>query len=365
MSHEDDAARVANTAGEDRPDRVPGGTGAARVPWAAVGVYVAVSFGLAWLVALPLWLKDSSEPGYAALFQALAGAMMLTPTLAMLVVVFAMRVPRGSRARFLGLWPLRPAKRVVWFLVLAWLAPIVLVAATLVVAALFGWVQLDLQQFSGYQQIIDGQLATLGGQAADTARAAMPPVALLALIQIVAIPFLGLANLLPALGEELGWRGWLLPALRPLGVWPSLLLSGAIWGLWHSPVILLGYNFNRTDAWGVVLMTVGCAAWGVFFGWLRLRSASVWPAALAHGVFNASGSVMFVTLLAAEQQPNMALVNPLGVPGWIVLAIVVAVLALTGQFRREPQLAPKRVRALPPQSAESPQQTEPPTSAQP
>ena len=323
---------------EDRRDPQTDTTASARVHWPAVAVFVVVAYALAWLVALPLWFGDVESEGFAALFQLLAGAMMFTPTLAMLVVVFFMKRPRRERMRYLGIWPLRPAKRVVWFMVGAWLVPIPLVAATFAVAAAFGWVQLDLQHFSGFAATIEAQLVAADPATAQLAAAAMPPVGLLAALQIAIIPFLGLLNLLPALGEELGWRGWLLPALRPLGVWPSLLLSGAIWGLWHSPVILLGYNFNRTDAWGVVFMTLGCAAWGVLFGWLRLRSGSVWPAAIAHGVFNASGSVLLITLLAADQQPNMLLVNPLGVPGWIVLAVVTAILVATGQFKKEPIL---------------------------
>lgn len=340
-----EAGAAGGASSADRSDRADRPS---RVPWPAVAVFVVVSFGLAWLVALPLWMKDQAEPGYAALFQALAGAMMFTPTIAMLVVVFAMRVPRGARLRFLGIWPLRPAKRVVWFIVGAWLAPIALVAATLAISSALGWVKLDLQGFSGLQQVIDAQFAALDPGTAELAASTVPPIAVLAALQIATIPLIGLLNLIPALGEELGWRGWLLPALRPLGVWPALLVSGAIWGLWHSPVILLGYNFNRTDLWGVVLMTLGCTAWGVLFGWLRLRSGSIWPSAIGHATFNAAGSTLLITLVAADQQPDMMLVNPLGAPGWIVLVVVVAILALTGQFKREPQLAPKRTRSVPP-----------------
>ena len=35
----------------------------------------------------------------------------------------------------------------------------------------------------------------------------------------------------------------------------KVVVSGALWGLWHAPLILLGYNFGRTDVWGVALMT--------------------------------------------------------------------------------------------------------------
>ena len=329
---------------EARPDRF------ARVPWPAVAVFVAVAYGLAWLVALPLWIVDFEPSAYATLFGVLAGAMMFTPTLAALVVVFLMKRPGRERMRLLGIWPLRPAKRVVWFSVVMNFVPVLLVAACLGISAMFGWLQLDLSGFSGFRQAVDAQIDGLGldPEATAAAQAAMPPIGMLVAVQIGVILLGGVLNMIPALGEEIGWRGWLLPALRPLGAWPALLVSGAIWGLWHAPVILLGYNFNRTDWVGVVLMIAGCTAWGVFFGWLRLRTASIWPSAIAHASFNAAGGLLVIGMAATDTPPDMLFVNPLGVPGWILLAVVVSALLVTGQFSREPQLAPAKPKWAPP-----------------
>ena len=328
----------------ERPDRLP------RVPWLAVGVFIAVSFVLAWVIALPAWFTEQDRPGYQALFTALASAMMFTPAIATLIVVLLCKVPlRGSRARFLGVWPLRPAKRVVWFVVAAIFAPLLLTLVCLGVASAFGWITLDLVHFSGFQQMLDAQFATLDPATAQLAKASLPPLGLLIGLQMLAIPFGALINSIFAFGEEVGWRGWLLPALRPLGVWPALLLSGAIWGLWHSPLILLGYNFNRTDWTGVALMVGGCVAWGVLLGWARLRSGSVWPAVVGHGALNASAG-LFLIVGAAGAPLDPALVSPLGVAGWIVLAVVALILALTGQFKREPQLAAPVVPHLSPSS---------------
>ena len=310
-----------------------------RVPWAAVATFIAISFVLAWAIALPAWLIDKDRPGYQALFTVLASTMMFTPAIATLAVVFLLKVPvRGERLRFLGVWPLRPAKRVVWFTVAAVFAPLVLTLASLGVAAAFGWLTLDLVHFSGFQQTLDGQFAALDPAAADAAKASLPPLGLLVGLQLLAIPFGAIFNSIFAFGEEVGWRGWLLTALRPLGTWPALLLSGVIWGLWHAPLILLGYNFNRTDWSGVALMVGGCVAWGVLFGWARLRSGSVWPAVVGHGALNASAG-LFLMVGAADVSFDPALVSPLGVAGWIVLGAVALVLALMGQFKRQPQLA--------------------------
>lgn len=295
-----------------------------RVPWAAVIVFVAVSFALAWLVALPLWLGDGlAEP--ISVF--LLPVMMFTPAVAALIVTFVMRVPApGHRARFLGLWPLRPAKRVIWLMVAAWLVPPLLVGLSILLSAALGFVQLDLT-FAAFAAELEK---------AVPAGAPLPPVQIIVFAQLAMIPVGALFNSLFAFGEELGWRGWLLPALRPLGTWPALLLSGVIWGVWHSPLILLGYNFGRTDVTGVLFMVGGCVAWGILLGWLRLRSASVWPAVIAHGSLNAAAGMV---VIFAAAQPDLALAGPLGVAAWIVVALVVIVLVLTGQFRRQPELA--------------------------
>ncbi len=297
---------------------------ARRVPWTAVIVFVAVSFALAWLVALPLWLGDGlAEP--ISVF--LLPVMMFTPAVAALVVTFVMRVPApGQRARFLGLWPLRPAKRVIWLMVAGWLVPPLLVGLGVLLSAALGFVQLDLT-FAAFAAELEK---------AVPAGTPLPPVQIIVFAQLAMIPVGGLFNSLFAFGEELGWRGWLLPALRPLGTWPALILSGVIWGAWHSPIILLGYNFGRTDITGVLFMIGGCVAWGVLLGWLRLRSASVWPAVIAHGSLNAAAGMI---VIFAAAQPDLALAGPLGVAGWIVAALVVIVLVLTGQFRQQPELA--------------------------
>src|SRR5690606_17194714 len=88
-----------------------------RMPVTATVAFAALAMVLAWLIALPLWLGDGlAEPLSAVLLPAL----MYTPAVAVLVVMLVLRpVPRGQRLRFLGMWPLRPARRVVWMCAIA------------------------------------------------------------------------------------------------------------------------------------------------------------------------------------------------------------------------------------------------------
>lgn len=309
---------------------------APRIGAGAVLTYLVLAFGLAWLVVLPLWLGAGLREPYAV---PLMSVMMYTPAIAVLLVLVVLRpIPRGARLRFLGLWPLRPVRRVVGMSVIGLLVPPLLVLASTAVAVLCGWLRVDLVGFSGFAELLAAKVP---------AGTPLPPAGVLIAAQAASIPVAGATvNAVAAFGEELGWRGFLVPALRRWGTWPALLVSGAIWGLWHAPIILLGYNFGRADLGGVLLMTGGCVVLGVLFGWLRLRSASIWPAVFAHGAFNASAA-MYLWFYAAGSDPDPALVLPLGVAGWIVGAVVIVVLIATSQFRRQPALAADRPRTLP------------------
>src|SRR5215212_2686743 len=95
-------------------------------------------------------------------------------------------------------------------------------------------------------------------------------------------------TVLGGLGEEMGWRGYLLPNLLGLGNTRALLVSGLLHGIWHLPLMLMTpfYHGSGNRLIVVVLFLLTMTAAGVFYGYLRLKSASVWPAALAHSAFN-------------------------------------------------------------------------------
>lgn len=133
-----------------------------------------------------------------------------------------------------------------------------------------------------------------------------------------------------ALAEEIGWRGYLLPHLLPLGRTRALLLSGLLQGIWHLPIILLTTFYheggNRWIVTGLFLLTMTVA--GVFYGYLRLTSQSVWPAALAHGSFNMWWAT-FTAITVAVSSPDVleywagesgviTLIETALVAGWLV-----------------------------------------------
>ncbi len=290
----------------------------------SIGVFLALAFGLPWLVTLPLWLGDGLAHPW---FPVISIAMMMTPAIAALVAVFGIERPvRPWRA--LGIVPLKPVGRLIAYLALAVVVPVALVFLALPIGALFGVYSMDLVNFSGFQATLDEQLAAEG-----VGNLELPiPVAVLVLLQLASIPLGAFLNLIPALGEELGWRGWLLPKLLRLGTVPALLISGVIWGLWHAPLILLGYNYVDAPGWlALTMMTGMCVLVGAVFAWLRIRSESVWPAALAHGAFNAAAG-SYLLFAAAGERVDTTQATILGWTGWIVPLIFVGVLLVTKQF---------------------------------
>jgi uncharacterized protein len=97
-----------------------------------------------------------------------------------------------------------------------------------------------------------------------------------------------LQSLLSATGEELGWRGFLVPTLaRTTSFGRTALVSGAIWAAWHVPLIVFAdYNGGTPTWYSVLCFVVMVVALSVPFAWLRLRSGSVWPAAILHATHN-------------------------------------------------------------------------------
>jgi len=149
----------------------------------------------------------------------------------------------------------------------------------------------------------------------------------LPMIAILASLTLGpVINTFVAFGEEFGWRAYLLQRLMPLGVRRALLVHGVIWGVWHWPVIALGYNYGLDypgAPWtGLAMMTVATVAIGTVLGTLALWADSVWPPALAHGTLNAVGSVAAVVGGGASLV-SAAPVALVGVVPWAVVAAVI------------------------------------------
>jgi len=91
-----------------------------------------------------------------------------------------------------------------------------------------------------------------------------------------------------ALGEEIGWRGFLVPELNKLvGFTATSVISGLAWAVWHYPVLIFGdYNAGTPTWYGLTCFTVMVVCLSFAFAWLRLRSGNLWTATVLHSSHN-------------------------------------------------------------------------------
>ncbi|WP_327583310.1 CPBP family intramembrane metalloprotease [Nonomuraea sp. NBC_00507] len=276
-------------------------------------IFIVLAFGLSWAAVLPIWFGGGLG---SPLMAGLATLMMFTPTVGVLGVWALSRTPFKEWARQTGLTLGERKGRTGALVLAAWFGVPLLVFLAMGLSAAVGLVSLDLGGLSLLRSALEGRGAPVP-----------PDLGSVAAIQVVLALLAGpVLNAIPALGEEWGWRGWLLPRLvSGNGVFAGLLLSGAIWGVWHAPLTLLGYNYPRLGSWAALYFIGFCVLAGVVFGWLRLRTGSVWPAVVAHGSLNAVAPAA-ILLGDAAAPPNEVLVGVTGLVGWVLIAVIGAAL---------------------------------------
>ena len=129
-----------------------------------------------------------------------------------------------------------------------------------------------------------------------------------------------------ALGEEIGWRGYLAPRMvARLGFTRGAILSGAIWASWHIPIMMFGnYNAGTPFWFGFTCFASFVIASAVILTWLRLKSASVWPCAILHASHNAFIQTFFTPLTAPKGTITAYAIDEFGF-ATPLLAIVIAI----------------------------------------
>jgi membrane protease YdiL (CAAX protease family) len=97
-----------------------------------------------------------------------------------------------------------------------------------------------------------------------------------------------LLSLLLALGEEIGWRGLLVPELNKITTFTNTaLISGVIWAVWHFPLMLFSEYSSGPPIWyALVCFSMLIIGMSFVLAWLRIRSCSLWPAAVMHASHN-------------------------------------------------------------------------------
>lgn len=132
-----------------------------------------------------------------------------------------------------------------------------------------------------------------------------------------------------ALGEEIGWRGYLLPLLcKKTSARCAVLLNGVLWGLAHAPLIYFGMNYGMNYAGapysGIAMMILFCMTMGIYMSFVTLRANNCMYAAIIHGAVNIIGEVP--VYVSFSTQSTLLGPNPSGIIGMSMLLIGAVIL---------------------------------------
>ena len=273
------------------------------------GLYFLFAFGLAWLCQMGaslLLIRDGNATAYQML---LAVSMFCPLAAALLVNKVYLHQPTGVMWKVQG-------KRRYWLT--AWFSPAVF---TVLAAVLYFAVFPSRLDLSGSWLV-----SAYGGEMdAQTLRSQLGVSNASYILQtgLFAVTLAPVINMFFAVGEEAGWRGYMMPRLKEqFGLLNGRLLGGVIWGVWHWPIMLLtgyeyGTNYLGAPVLGLVVWCVVCFALNTLLDWLYEKTECIWVPAIAHGAFNAVVGLFVVLTNPADTYYNVLGPMPIGLIGML------------------------------------------------
>jgi len=127
-----------------------------------------------------------------------------------------------------------------------------------------------------------------------------------------------------ALGEEIGWRGFLAPRLMArFGFVGGTVITALIWASWHFPLLLFAdYNGGTPWWYGLTFFTLLVLGSSFALSWIRLRSNSVWPCAMLHASHNLFIQAVFNPLTGSTGEITAYAIGEFGFAVAITLGVV-------------------------------------------
>lgn len=276
-----------------------------------ISIFLGLTFLVCWLI-LPIYFALGGKFNSPYTVIVLLLYMFVPMTMAIVVQKIIYHAP--LREPF-GIW-FKPNR---WFLY-AWLVPPLLGIATLGMSLLVPGIRFT-PGMDGMFERYASQLSPEQLQAMRDSMASLPlhPFWLSVIQGLIA----GITiNAVAGFGEELGWRGLLQKELEPLGFWKSSLLIGVIWGIWHAPIILQGYNYPQHPVLGVLMMTIFTTLFAPLISFARVKSKSVIAAAIMHGTLNGTAGLAIILIAGGDDLTT----GLLGLPGFTVMAMANVIL---------------------------------------
>lgn len=267
--------------------------------------FLAINFGITYAIEGILILTGLSFRGVPPIFgQYIIAGVMWVPTIAT-VLTIKLITHEGFAITNFRVGALRP------YLTSALVVPVIFIA-TYALTWLFGLGQPDWE-LADFRAL----MATTG---ADTST--MPPAATILPAIFLASLIVGpTLNGLFAFGEEFGWRGYLLPKLMPLGKLKAYIIVGVIWGLWHAPIILIGFNYPNSALLGIIAMAGMTTAIGIYINEMVLQNRSSILAGWIHGTLNGQAYGIWRILFPSVNPLIGGFTGLVGMAVWLVFGL--------------------------------------------
>ena len=282
--------------------------------------FVVITFIISWTIQIAVSLFMVNNPGMigTTVFQVGLAVCMFAPLVAALI----------SKASFRSMgWKPKLKGNIGWLFFAAYgVIPFVIAGA-----ALFFLVFPDLFDTTGSYLMAQSKAAgvDLAAQLEQSGISYQKYV----LMSLPAYLFAQFLNISTAIGEEVGWRGFLYPELnKKFGRAATWLIGGTIWSAFHFPCIVLGgyeYGFDHIGRpWlGLIVFTVFCIAAGTIEEIVYGKTKCIWYAALLHGSINATASMPI--LFANANNENLSKYMVLGpLPNGLIAVLPLAMLAV-------------------------------------
>ena len=277
-------------------------------PLRELTTYLVIAFSLAIGIAVAL-----PHAQIGVLLSALA------PVTAVLIIT-AFATPRGSRRRLWGSFGLRRSGKSTWLFALV--VPMIL--AGLAYGAALVLDVADLRHVELTSSGVVGWTMNL----------------------VVSLAFMTVLFL----GEEIGWRGYLLPRVQQLtSRRRAALVTGFAHGCFHLPLILIATTYDEFGSrWIVAPMVVlTITMGGIFYAYLWDRTGSVWPVSMAHGAVNIAFGIGAGAVVAGSQDDLAYVAGESGIGTFLAVALVGMVfLARARVWRSDRSEEPEETRAL-------------------
>ena len=294
-------------------------------------IYSATLCGISWIAALIFHLSTGytgpeSGAALAMKFQKFAMLYMFLPAIVALILQaiggeLGISRPHSTRIKLVPKENQMLKFRPRW----SWLAAVGVTVAMVALSLLFSGL------FADFVPMKESTLALLSANGLESAPSeelaqfyAMPEWVLVLSTVLSGILAGVTINALFSFGEEYGWRFYMVDALRSRKFLVAALVIGAVWGIWHAPLILMGHNYPDARIAGVAMMVLFCILGGVVELYFVLKSGTVWAAVFIHGTINALAG-MGVLLFPAGSR---LLTGMTGVAGMLAMGVIIALLYL-------------------------------------